>query len=56
MNGRKLSWQKGPRCVNCKEPAKCFLCRDCWRVAIIAPVTIFVVEHGMEALWKFLFL
>lgn len=32
-------------CANCKVPARCFLCRDCWRVAIIAPVIVCVIER-----------
>lgn len=51
---RRLTWQKSCRCVNCKEPIrsrKCLLCSDCWRVAIVAPCVIFVVESVLKWGW-----
>lgn len=39
------------KCVNCKVPAKCLLCGDCWRVAILAPTVIFLLEHGLRRWW-----
>lgn len=32
------------RCVNCRVPARCLLCADCWRAAIVSPLLVFAVE------------
>lgn len=39
-------------CINCGFPKTfCFLCSDCWRVAILSPVVILIVERGLRLLW-----
>lgn len=52
---KRLTWQKAARCVNCKVPAKCWLCADCWRMAIVAPVAVFLIQGGLRIAWEHIF-
>ena len=43
-------------CINCYFPKpKCFLCSDCWRVAIVSPLVIAAVGFLASRILHFLF-
>lgn len=39
------------KCINCKVPGACLLCGACWRLAIVTPAVVLLVEHGLKWLW-----
>lgn len=39
------------KCVNCQERTKCLLCGDCWRLAVVSPVAVLLVERLLRHLW-----
>lgn len=51
---KRISWAKTSRCRNCNVEAKCWLCRDCWRMAIVSPLVIASIEQAVAWTWHFL--